>query len=205
MTTMTNFTKTMCISLALTILFANCASTTMIQSRPSGAKIYVNGEPVGTTPYTHRDTKIIGTTTTVKLEKEGYDPLNTSFARDEQPDIGAIIGGFFFLFPFLWTMKYNPTHTYELTPISNQSIQNTTNYSQNNNSTNELIKLKNLLDQQAITSDDFTTLKVKILNGQYNCNESIADQLIQLKSLFESNLLTKDEYTSQKNKLVNAK
>lgn len=41
----------------------------MIQSNPSGAKLYLNGENVGETPYSHTDTKIAGSTTTVQLEK----------------------------------------------------------------------------------------------------------------------------------------
>ncbi|MBN1386850.1 MAG: PEGA domain-containing protein [Bacteroidales bacterium] len=106
--------KVISLLLALSILFASCASTTIIQSEPSGAKLYLNGEHVGETPYTHIDTKIIGSTNTVRLTMEGYDDFIGSFSRDEEVDIGAVIGGIFFLFPFLWTMKYKPFHTYEL-------------------------------------------------------------------------------------------
>jgi len=103
--------------LAICILLPGCASTTMIQSIPDGAKVYLNEELAGTTPYLHSDTKIVGSTTRVKLEKEGYETLHTSFSRDEEVDVGAIIGGIFFLIPFLWTMKYKPVHTYELAPL----------------------------------------------------------------------------------------
>jgi hypothetical protein len=48
------------------------------------------------------------------LTKEGYEDFMASFSRDEEVDVGAVIGGIFFLFPFLWTMKYKPFHTYEL-------------------------------------------------------------------------------------------
>jgi hypothetical protein len=100
------------------ILLTGCASTTMIQSNPSGAKVYLNGEPVGVTPYEHRDRKIVGTKTIVKLEKEGYESFNTYFHRAEKVDVGALIGGIFVDFPFLWIMKYKPTHAYELKPVS---------------------------------------------------------------------------------------
>ena len=110
--------KAIAIFLAVSILFSSCASTTMIRSNPTGAKVYLNGESVGTTPYTHKDTKIVGSTTTVELKLEGYETLNTTFSRNEQVDIGAIIGGCFLLVPFLWTMKYNPNHNYELTPVN---------------------------------------------------------------------------------------
>ena len=55
--------------------------------------------------------------TDLRLEMDGYEPLQTMLTRNEQVDVGAVIGGIFFLFPFLWTMKYNPTHLYELRPM----------------------------------------------------------------------------------------
>jgi PEGA domain len=93
-----------------------CASSTLIQSQPSGAKLYLNGEPVGNTPYTMTDTKIIGSTTTVRLEHPGYESTNGVIARNEEFEVGACIGGMFLLFPFLWVQKYKPTHTFELRP-----------------------------------------------------------------------------------------
>jgi len=114
-------------TLAVVMLFASCSSTTLITSVPNGAKVYINGESVGTTPYQYSDNKIVGSTISVELRKEGYENFYTSFSRDEQVDAGAIIGGFFFLFPFLWTMKYKATHNYELVPIQtsqNNSIEN---------------------------------------------------------------------------------
>jgi hypothetical protein len=138
----------------------------MIQSNPSGAKVYLNGEPVGTTPYTHQDTKIVGSTTIVKLEKEGYEPLNTFFSRNEEADIGAIIGGIFVWVPFLWTMKYKPTHTYELTPDSGDKQPKTkTNLQQNQaeSKAGKLRELKQLLDEKVITQDEYEKEKKKIL------------------------------------------
>ena len=195
--------KSPCVLLAATILIASCASTTRIQSNPSGADVYIGMEKKGTTPYSYRDTKIVGSSTDIILKKDGYQDLNVTIVRNERADVGAIIGGIFFLVPFLWTMQYDPTHNYELQQGSNQ--KSGTISIQNSNSTNELVKIKNLLDQSAITNDDFTTLKVKILNNEYEYNNSIADQIIKLKRLLDSSLLTKDEYNSQKNKLVNVK
>lgn len=98
------------------LAFASCASTTMIQSQPTGAKVYLNGEPVGVTPYAMTDTKIVGTTTMVRLEYPGYEPLNGVIARNEELDVGACIGGFFVLVPWLWIMRYKPVHVFELHP-----------------------------------------------------------------------------------------
>jgi PEGA domain len=98
-------------------IITSCASSTMINSVPNGAKLYLDGESVGTTPYRHKDTKIVGSQTDVKMEKDGFETFNTSFSRNEQVDVGAVVGGLFLFVPFLWTMKYKPTHNYELTPI----------------------------------------------------------------------------------------
>lgn len=118
------FMKCAALLLAVVVLFSSCSSTTLIQSIPSGAKLYMNGEYMGVTPFTYTDTKIVGSTTEIRLEKEGYEPLYTIMTRDESADVGAIIGGLFFLFPFLWTMKYKPAHNYELIPLSSAALMN---------------------------------------------------------------------------------
>lgn len=100
--------------LALSILLFSCSSTTMITSKPSGAKVYLNDEFLGETPVQYEDSKIIFSVNYLKIEKEGYKTLYTSFARDEEAEIGAIITGFIAYVPFLWAMKYKPNHNYEL-------------------------------------------------------------------------------------------
>lgn len=160
--------KTISALLAFSFFLVSCSSTTMIQSSPGAAKVYLNGEPVGVTPYTHSDTKIVGSTTNVRLEKEGYETLNTSFSRNEEADVGAIIGGIFVLFPFLWTMKYKPVHTYELVPLSDTPnsavIQNKTQVTK----ADQLRELKLLLDEGLINSDEYENEKQKILNSTVN-------------------------------------
>ncbi len=113
----TRFVRIVASVLLVAFVLIGCSSTTIITSEPPGAKLSINGVSVGKTPYTHADTRIVGSTLMIKLEKEGYEPLNTIITRDERVDVGAIIGGVFFLFPFLWTMQYNPQHSYELTPL----------------------------------------------------------------------------------------
>ncbi len=96
--------------------FLSCSSTTMIQTIPEGAKVYMNDEFRGVTPYRHSDQAISGTSTYMTFRLEGYEDFNTVLSKNETVDVGAVIGGIFFLFPFIWTMGYNPTHTYELFP-----------------------------------------------------------------------------------------
>jgi hypothetical protein len=102
--------------LVVVSLVTACTSTTVINSRPQGARLYLNGQYVGATPYTMSDTKIVGSTTTVRLEAQGYETLDGSITRNEQFDAGACIGGVFLLFPFLWIQGYHPMHTFELRP-----------------------------------------------------------------------------------------
>ena len=113
--------KFLAVFVAFSILLTSCASSTMIISEPPGAKVYLDGESVGKTPIRMSDTKIVGSCTEVVLKKEGYEDFYTSICRDEQADVGAIIGGVLFLFPFLWTMKYKPVHRYELMPENQDS------------------------------------------------------------------------------------
>ncbi|HQB27707.1 MAG TPA: PEGA domain-containing protein [Paludibacter sp.] len=163
-------TKAIALLLTIAILFSGCASTTLIQSIPGEAKIYIDGQPVGKTPYSHTDTKIVGSKTTVKLVKEGYEDLYTSFSRTEQADVGAIIGGLFLLVPFLWTMEYNPTHTYEMVPIAEQEQPATpvsqTQDDQSSVKFNKLKELKQLLDDNIITQEEFEKEKAKILEAK---------------------------------------
>ncbi|MGM0634819.1 MAG: PEGA domain-containing protein [Bacteroidota bacterium] len=170
------FLKTISLVLVGSILLSSCASSTTINSVPNGAKLYLNGESVGTTPYTHRDSKIVGSSTSVKLEKEGYETLNTSFTKDEEVDAGAVVGGIFFLFPFLWTMKYKPTRNYELKPIpveeevTTETVE-TKELPQQKQSLSKVEKLrafKELLDEGVITEEEFEKEKKKILETDDN-------------------------------------
>jgi len=101
--------------LCATALLA-CSSETVIRSNPPGAKVFIDGSYVGTTPYTMSDTKIVGSTTSVRLEYPGYAPFDASIHRSEEFDVVACIGGVFLLVPFLWIMGYKPDHTFELQP-----------------------------------------------------------------------------------------
>jgi hypothetical protein len=159
--------------LAMVFLFHSCASSTYIQSQPSGAKLYINDEYHGETPQRYRDTKIVGSTNSVRLEKEGYQTLNTSFTRDEEADVGAIIGGIFVLIPFLWIMKYSPSRTYELKAeqAEEQESEKTTPSTTKKDAPltedkyDQLRKLNELKEEGILTEEEFANEKKKILNG----------------------------------------
>lgn len=106
--------------LVFPIIFSSCASSTVIDSIPSNANLYINGKLVGQTPYKHKDTKIVGSSNTVRIEKEDYRTYKTSFAKNEKMAIGPLIGGIFLFLPYLWIMKYEDGRVYELRPVANE-------------------------------------------------------------------------------------
>lgn len=169
--------KLLSLVVATSIFIASCSSTTSIQSEPKGAKLYMDNQPVGTTPYIYSDTKIAGTCTSIRLEKDGYVPFHTTLCRDEEADIGAIVGGVFFLFPFLWTMKYHPMHIYELTPLDDTTIEVSP----------AIISAPHIKGEQPRTAP----LKSK------------TDRLREMKELLDEGILTQEEYDIEKQKILN--
>ncbi len=171
--------QTVSVILAASILFSSCASTTLIQSYPSDAKVYVNGEYAGRTPYWHTDYKILGSRTDIDIVKEGYEPVYTTLYRNEQPDFGALLCGLYVWVPFLWSLKYKPTHNYELIPLPQQQQQATNESNINQGSEQlqplqeqtgpvskkieQLRELKQMLDEKLITNEDYEKYKQKIL------------------------------------------
>ena len=109
------FLITSCLITAL----VSCASTTTIRAIDQNGdvdknvKIYVDGSYQGKGKISYSDSKIVGSTTKVKLKKEGCKSDVRNISRSEKIHIGALIGGFFFFVPFLWIMGYNPMHSYE--------------------------------------------------------------------------------------------
>lgn len=102
--------------IVLFVFLSSCKSHTIIDSKPSGAKLYVNGEHVGNTPYQYSDRKIVGSVTYVRMEKDGYEPLLGYFVRD-QKFVAENFLTIFLYTPPLWIMEYNPLQLFELVPI----------------------------------------------------------------------------------------
>lgn len=165
--------------LAGTLLFGSCTSSTVINSQPAGAKLYMNGQYKGVTPYRHSDTKIVGTTTDLRFEKEGYEPVQVPLVRNERVDGGAIVGGVFLLFPFLWTMQYDPEHTYELRPLEGtQPVAGST----------------------AAPIYGVPNAPAALTTGP----KSKADRLREIKQLLDEKILTEKEYEAEKKKILDS-
>jgi hypothetical protein len=115
---MQHVTASRVLRLFMTAIFlTSCASSTIINTEPQGAQVFVDGALRGTTPFTYTDRKTIGSTTSLLIKKEGYEEFQSLMVRNEEFDPAACAGGIFLLVPFLWIQKYSPERTFELTSI----------------------------------------------------------------------------------------
>ena len=96
-----------------TVFFTGCTSHTHITTSDPDTKIYVNGEYWGKGDAHYHDRKISFATNEVKLQKEGCDPEYHEFSRNEGIDVGAVIAGYFWTWPYLWFADYKHRHTYD--------------------------------------------------------------------------------------------
>jgi hypothetical protein len=148
-------------------------------SNPEGATLYLNGKYVGQTPYRYGDTKIIGSNTDVRIEKEGYNTLYSSFSRVERVNVGAIAGGIFLLgIPFFWALNYKSYHQYDLSPLQKETV--TTPVKENASSTKR--------NPSPMLKEELTG--------------SATEKLRRLKDMFDKGLISKEVYNAQRAKIL---
>lgn len=204
------------ILLSISILLTSCGSTTVIRSVPSGAKLYMDNEFVGTTPYDHYDTKIVGSKTSMRLTLDGFEACNVTLTRNEEVDAGAAVASFFvFPIPLLWIMKYKPVHTYELKPlngtmvdeavvapeqfVNSSSAATSDDKALSDDKVMRLKQLKQMLDVNILTKTEFDTQKQRILDSSPKAlTDANVVKLRQLKQLLDTDVLTTSEYETQK-------
>ncbi|MCG8415180.1 MAG: hypothetical protein MI746_13255 [Pseudomonadales bacterium] len=99
--------------LLVALLASACTSSTVIRSSDPESRIYVNGEYMGTGEAFYSDEKVAFSRNKVEIRKDGCQSEYHSFRRNEEADVGAIVGGIFLTVPFLWVTEYKPYHSYE--------------------------------------------------------------------------------------------
>lgn len=104
--------KLVALSMVFFFLFG-CASATVIKSNPPGAKLYLDGQYKGETPYTYSDRAAAGTMRSVTLKKEDYKDF-TGHIKRETLSVPALIGGIFLLIPSIWILEYPSEYTFEM-------------------------------------------------------------------------------------------
>jgi hypothetical protein len=201
------------------MIFSGCKSTTLIQSSPSGARVYINNEYKGMTPLLYSDRKMTGSVTDLKIEKEGFDPFVYRLKRDEKVDGGAIFCGYFTILPFLWIMEYNPARMYELKPFSGLPKDTLTPLKSNMNIEANKLKasgvvndkfallrdIKNLLDAEILNESEYNTIR-KYLTENNPSRKKIKyqdiTQLNELSKLLHDNIIKQSEFELEKAKIL---
>ncbi len=159
------------ITLLTSIFFAGCSSTTIIQTEPTGASVYLNEKHVGTSPYEMKDKKITASCTNLKLKMPGYKTSYHTICKDEQLNPGALIGGIFLFIPYLWILEYYPVHYYimERNPNARQFAvppdEKTDKQASDNKESkaDEIRKLHRLMEEGIISQKEFEQAKEHIL------------------------------------------
>lgn len=105
------FKLLVCIVAAAAI--AGCSSSTQIRVSDPDARIYVNGEYVGTGKGRYSDRKPAFTRQEVALRKDGCAEERYSFRRNERPHFGAILTGYYLVLPAFWFLQYKRHRAYE--------------------------------------------------------------------------------------------
>jgi hypothetical protein len=101
------------ICIAAAAALVGCSSSTRILVSDPSARIYVNGEYVGTGKGYYSDRKPAFTRQEVTVRKEGCAEESYSFRRNERPDVGAIVSAYYLVLPIFWFTQYKDRHAYE--------------------------------------------------------------------------------------------
>ena len=99
--------------LACVTAIAACSGGTHITVSDTDARIYVNGEYVGTGNAYYSDHKPAFTKQEITLRKDGCDEQSYTMRRNERPDLGAIVSAYYLVVPILWVTQYKNNHLYE--------------------------------------------------------------------------------------------
>ena len=117
----------LCILIICTVFFSACSSSMKINTTPEGAKVYIDQEYKGVTPYVYTDQRPFWTELNVKLTKENYQDFNIVLKKaDGNFNYGAGCGGLCLLpiagLPFsLWLFDYPKEKNFELIPKNGAS------------------------------------------------------------------------------------
>jgi hypothetical protein len=109
------------ICIAISAALIGCSSGTSIRVSERDARIYVNGEYVGTGKGYYSDRKPAFTKQEVAVRKDGCAEQRYTIRRNEKPDLGAIVSAYYLAVPILWVTQYKDRHAYEFECVQETS------------------------------------------------------------------------------------
>ena len=108
------------ISLTIASLFLFGCATTVIKTKPSGAKVYMDGKLLGETPCTYSNAGAVGSSKIVTLKMEGYKD-NVGQIKKDHPSWPKIIAGAVVAWPLLiWAADFPPEYTFEMEKLESK-------------------------------------------------------------------------------------
>jgi hypothetical protein len=99
--------------LCAAVLLAACSSETTIRVSDPEARIYIDGEYQGMGKTHYADRKLAFSKRDVTVRKDGCEEQTYRIRRNERPDVGAIVMGYYLGLPMLWLSQYKDHHDYE--------------------------------------------------------------------------------------------
>jgi len=125
--------KIICYSTLSLLMLSACSSSMKINSTPEGAKIYIDQEYKGVTPYLYSDERPFWSELNIKLKKDNYQDFDIIIKKiDGEINYKAGCGSLVCLpiwgLPFsLWLFKYPAEKNYELLQVQGQAKKETEN------------------------------------------------------------------------------
>jgi len=157
-------------SLLIVIFSSSCSTSTIIDSQPSGADIYVGRVYKGVTPYKYSTNSNNDKKLFLMLEKEGYNELDTFLIRKrdgKKNNFNDILAHIFVIsFDFNYTLK--PKYVFNLTQFDKNTIQPKKGEirSLTNSKGEKLELLRAKYNRREISKNEFFEQKRKILNDE---------------------------------------
>ena len=148
---------------ALWASLAGCAESTLIRSYPPGAKLYVNEQYEGVTPFLLivPQSQFADHAFRVRLERDGYAPVDQTLLTRTCP--GRVVGGIFSLgisFIFKRPTCFDSHQDVTMVPLPGQPIA-----AHQPTIDERLHRIERMRDQGTITNEEYEHYRAEILKG----------------------------------------
>ena len=115
------FTKkssTLFVIISALITLNSCVSSTrvVINSKPSNADVYEDGQYVGKTPVSLNISNLVWDSPDITISKDGYTSMPVTLKK-EAKITNCVIGYFINIFAFLWCYGPTENQNFVLTPL----------------------------------------------------------------------------------------
>lgn len=106
----------------LAVALSACSHTSMINTEPEDAEVYINGVPVGRTPTVYKSHSGTPETYYLKIEKPGYQTLkNVTIERRYRADLSLVLLVLAFV-PYFFSARLEDQYVFHLIPEGGQPI-----------------------------------------------------------------------------------